>query len=86
MKLVALSLVSLAACGDDPLSYSAPVSINLKAKSGDVSSNAISDEKGITTESGNPFGAFIADAQDTLARDPSSVEVDDLTVLVLRRA
>lgn len=82
MKLVALALVTLTACGDDPISFSAPVGINLKAKSGDVSNNAISDEKAINTESGNPYGAFVGDAQDALGADPSRIEVDELTLVL----
>jgi hypothetical protein len=70
----------LAACGDDPVSFSAPVGINLKAKSGDVSNNAISDEKGITTESGNPYGAFVAGAEAEIGGPPGSIEVDDVTL------
>jgi hypothetical protein len=78
-KMISLALlVSLAACGDDPASYSGPVAINLKAESGEVNGTAISDEKGITTESGNPYGAFITDARGTLGRDPSRVEIDEL--------
>ncbi len=73
-------LTCLTACGDDPLSHSAPVGINLKAESGDVSGTAISDEKGITTESGNPFGAFMNDARSTLGHDPSAVEISTLTL------
>ncbi len=80
-KMTSLAmLVSLAACGDDPLSYSGPVAINLKAESGAVNGTAISDEKGITTESGNPYGAFITDAQATLGHDPSRVEIDQLAL------
>jgi hypothetical protein len=75
-----LALLALAACGDDPVSYSAPVAINLKAKSGDVSNNAISDEKGITTESGNPYGAFVNDAHTKLGKDPARIELDKLTL------
>lgn len=75
-----LLLVLLVACGDNPVSYSAPVGINLKAKSGDVSNNAISDEKGITTESSNPYGAFVADAQAKLGGNPASIDVDALTL------
>ena len=71
-------LVSLVACGDDPLSYSAPVAINLKAESGQVNGTAISDEKGITTESGNPYGAFVADAEAKIEKDPSRIELDSL--------
>jgi hypothetical protein len=70
----------LAACGDDPVSFSAPVGINLKVKSGDVSNNAITDEKGITTESGNPYGAFVNDAHGKLGKDPARIELDKLTL------
>lgn len=74
------ALAMLVGCSDDPLSYSAPVGINLKAKSGDVSGTAVSDEKGINTESGNPYGEFVKDARDTLGRDPARVEVDAATL------
>jgi hypothetical protein len=68
----------MTACGDDPLSYSGPVAINLKAESGAVNGTAISDDKGITTESGNPYGAFINDARAQLGRDPARIEIDEL--------
>ena len=41
------------ACGRDPVSYSAPVGIELKAKSGDAPNGVIAEQKDITTESGN---------------------------------
>lgn len=69
-----------AACGDDPVSYSAPVLINLKAESGAVNGTALTNEKAIKDEAGNPFGAFVADARAKLGRDPAAVEVDDLTL------
>lgn len=80
MNLILASILVLAACGDDPVSYSMPVDINLKVKSGDVSNNAVSDQKGITTESGNPYGAFVNDAQGKLGRAPARIELDDLTL------
>lgn len=80
MKTSILALVLLAACGDDPVNYSAPVGIELKAKSGDVAANAINEEKNITTESGNPYGAFVAEAQRKLGKDPSSIDVDKVTL------
>lgn len=79
-NLIPLALLSVAACGSDPVNFSAPVGINLKAKSGEVANNAISDEKGITTESGNPFGAFISDAHTKLGKDPARIEIDKLTL------
>jgi len=75
-----ICLLALAACGDDPVSYSAPVGINLKAESGAVNGTAISDEKGITTESGNPYGAFVTDARAKLGHDPSRIEIDGITL------
>jgi hypothetical protein len=78
--LILLALLSVAACGADPVNFSAPVGITLKAKSGEVANNAISDDKGITTESGNPYGAFIADAHTKLGKDPARVEIDKLTL------
>ncbi|MBA3392381.1 MAG: hypothetical protein H0T89_07040 [Deltaproteobacteria bacterium] len=79
MTLAALAVLS--ACGgDDPVSYSAPVGINLKAESGAVVGTALSDEKGITTESGNPYGAFVSGARAELGGDPGRIELDDLTL------
>ena len=64
--LVLLMLSGVIGCGDDPVSFSAPVGINLKAKSGEVVNNAISNDKGINTESGNPFGAFVGPEAPTI--------------------
>lgn len=81
LKHLALAcLIAVAACSDDPVSYSAPVAINLKAESGAVDGTALSDEKGITTESGNPYGAFVTDARRALGHDPSRIEVDGITL------
>ena len=83
MKTVlAFTPLLLAACGTDPVSFSAPVGINLKAKSGDVANTAISDDKGITTENGNPYGAFVNDATTKLGRAPGRIEIDQATLLL----
>jgi hypothetical protein len=75
--------LALFACGDDPVSYSAPVGINLKAKSSDTVNGVVSDEKGITTESSNPYGTFVSDARAALGgADPSEIEVDSVDVLL----
>lgn len=83
-RLTYLTIATLAfGCGDDdPISYSAPVGINLKAKSSDTVNNVVTDEKGINTESGNPYGAFVSDAKRELGRDPGSVDVEELTVFL----
>lgn len=81
LKFIGLAFViALSACSDDPVSYSAPVGINLKAESGAVNNTVISDEKGITTETGNPYGAFVTDARAKLGRDPARIEIDKITL------
>lgn len=80
--VTALGIALTAGCGDDPLSYSAPVAINLKAKSADTQNAVVTDEKGITTESGNPYGAFVSDAQRTLGRDPALIDVARVTLFL----
>lgn len=74
-----IALCVLAGCSDDPVNYSAPVGIELKVKSGEVSAaNALTPEKSITTESGNPYGAFVADAENALGRDPGNIVLEKL--------
>lgn len=84
-RLASLAALALAvpACGDDPLSYSAPVAINLKVKSAETAFGAVMDDKGITTESGNPYGAFVSDARAALGGvDPAVIEVDSVDLLL----
>lgn len=73
----------LVGCGDDPVSYSAPVAIQLKAKASDTSAGVITEDKSITTESGNPYGAFVADARQRLGGvDPGTIDVDRIELLL----
>ena len=79
-RLVALAGI---ACGSDAVSFSAPVGINVKAKSGDVAGNVISEAKDIQTEAGNPYKIFIDGAHQALGgRDPSRIELTSLTLLL----
>ncbi len=80
--LLVLAPLVFTACSDDPVSYSAAVGINLKAKSGDVSGTAISEDKNITTETGNPYGAFVSAATAALGHAPARIEVDHVTLLL----
>jgi len=81
MTKLPLALCVLAACGSDPVSFSEPVGIELKAKSGDVANAAVTEQKDITTESGNPYGAFTNDAMTKLGgKAPSSIGLDQLTL------
>lgn len=78
---VVMVLLSSIACGDDPVSYSAPVGINLKAKGSDAKNGVVVDEKGITTESANPFGEFVKEARARLGgADPTRIELGHLTL------
>ena len=79
IPFVALLLIS---CGSDPVSYSAPVGISLDAKSTDVTAGQISVDKNITTESGNPYGAFTNAAVQKLGRDPSRIAVTSATLVL----
>lgn len=79
---VLLGVLLLAGCGD-PVSFSAPVGINLKAKASDTENGVITEDKGITTESGNPYGEFIKNARAKLdGKDPARIEVSSLTLLL----
>lgn len=81
MTKLPLLFVFVAACGSDPVGYSAPVGIELKAKSGDTANASITEQKDITTESGNPYGAFTNDAMTKLGgKTPSSIGLDQLTL------
>ena len=81
-QFITLAFLALVGCGSDPVSYSTPVGINLKAKSGDVANSVISDDKAITTESGNPYGAFVSDAMAKLGGNPARIEIDQLTLVL----
>lgn len=74
MKLLA-ALVLFTACTDDARSYSDPVGIEMKIKSSDVDRGMIINDKAITTESSNPYGAFVNNAQFELGTAPESIEV-----------
>jgi len=79
---VVLGVLLLSGCGD-PVSFSAPVGINLKTKAGDVRNGVVTQDKGITTESGNPYGAFISEARSELeGKDPGTIEIPSLTLLL----
>ena len=71
---------ALIACGGKA-TYSAPVGVNLNARSGDVRSGTLSREEVITAEPGNPYGAFINDAWQKFGnKSPSRIEVQSITL------
>ena len=79
----ACAALLVGACGgDDPISISAPVGISLKAEAGDFENNVITVDKGINTESGNPWGAFVTDVDAQLGGPPSDIEIESLDLLL----
>ncbi len=71
---------ALVACGGKA-TYSAPVGVNLNARSGDVRSGTLSRDEAITAEPGNPYGAFINNAWQKLGnKSPSRIEVNSITL------
>jgi hypothetical protein len=79
-SFLSLFCVCAAACGEDPVSYSEPVGLELKIESSKVVNGSISNEKSITTESGNPYGAFITAAKAELGREPSRIVLTSATL------
>lgn len=83
LTCIAALAISATACGDDPVKYSQPVGINLKAKSSDTTNNTVTNDKNINTESGNPYGAFISAARNELGgRDPKVIEIEKVQLFL----
>jgi hypothetical protein len=79
--LLALAASLATACGSsDPVGYSAPVGISLDAKSSDVAAGQIHVDKSVSTETGNPYGAFVNAAVKALGRAPSRIVVTSATL------
>ncbi|NOJ81947.1 hypothetical protein [Myxococcus xanthus] len=78
--LLMLCTLPLIGCGD-PVSSSALIGINLKAKSSDTANGTVTAQKSIGSESGNPFKVFVDDARRELdGKSPSRVELTSLTL------
>ncbi len=74
--LLPLIATVVCACGADPISYSEPVGIELKADADKVTNDTLSEEKGIKSEAGDPYTAFVIDARVALGGfDPSRIIV-----------
>jgi hypothetical protein len=81
MRKLLLVLLLLPSCADDPVAVSEAVGINIDIKSDEVATGAISDEKDINSEAGNPYKAFITEARAALGGvDPSEVDLTAVTL------
>lgn len=87
----AVTLITLTAlvggCGDtagtnaNTVNFSGPVPINIdKFKDGEVRNEAFDVDKSVSTESGNPYGAFLQEARARLGRPPAAVIVERATL------
>lgn len=74
---VGVLALGAAACGDDPVAHSETISLKLSGiKNGDIKNGQASEDKEISTESGNPYGEFIKNAKAALGgKDPGSIEL-----------
>ena len=75
MLAVGLGLTALG-CAEDPVTVSDRIVIQLSGiKESDITSGVVEKSKNVTTESGNPYGAFLQNARTTLGHNPSRIEV-----------
>jgi hypothetical protein len=71
----------LAACDEDPVVATDLIVIQLSGiKEGDVADGVVSKSKNVSTESGNPYHAFLVEARAVLGRDPSRIRVDAVQI------
>lgn len=83
MKLIVCAIPLLAAClvaCSEQEPPSSLVAISLQAKSSDVPGPGLTLEKQIMTEAGNPYEAFIADAEARLGKETSRIDFERLTL------
>lgn len=80
LPLLCAFAFTAAACGDDPVSYSEPVGIQMTAASSDLNGGRVEEDKNINTESGNPYGAFVDNARAEVGGDPSEIRVDEVSL------
>lgn len=76
MMTVLLLLPGVLGCGDDPVSATGRIVIRLSGMNeGDIVGGTLEEMKNISTESGNPYAAFVRDAEAALGREPGRIDV-----------
>jgi hypothetical protein len=67
----------LAGCDEDPVNATGRIVIELSGISqGDIVDGSVSNAKNVSTESGNPYHAFLVQANSTLGGDPARIRVE----------
>ena len=68
--------LSMIGCEEDPVGAEDRIVIQLSGiKESDIVSGTVQKSKNVTTETSNPYGAFMQDARQTLGREPSRIAV-----------
>lgn len=77
-----LPLLGAVSCDDDePVAETGTIVIQLSGiKQGDIHDGVVEKDKNVTTESGNPYGAFLQAARTALGHDPSRIEVTSVSI------
>ncbi len=83
LRLLPAAAALALACSSDPIQFSQPVGISLGVNHSNVSGTAVSVDKNINTESGNPYGAFVNAAVQKIGKNPSRIAVTGITLQLL---
>lgn len=78
VALLVVTAFASVGCGEDEaVAHSGAITLQLSGiKEGDADNGMFSQEKSVSTESGNPYAVFLRDAQDALGgEDPSYIRV-----------
>ena len=78
LKLIVCTVALLVACGEQ--NPSNLVSISLSAKSSETPGPGLTLEKSIVSEAGNPYEAFITEAEARLGKETSRIDIERLTL------
>lgn len=77
--LVALTLVG---CSDDPAFTSGQVGISLGLKEGAIVGDQIDTRKNVSTESGNPYGAFVSKVENEFGDTPREIRIEAVSLQI----
>lgn len=74
--------LSLVGCSDDPAFTSGQVGISLSLKEGAIVGDQIDSRKNVSTESGNPYGAFISKVQNEFGDTPREIRIEAVSLQI----
>ncbi len=74
--------LALVGCSDDPVFTSGQVGISLGLKEGAIVGDQIDSRKNVSTESGNPYGAFIQEVKDEFGDSPREIRIEAVSLQI----